>query len=247
MIRLDLKEKSFTADSCLLRDLQLEVAAGEFVALMGPSGIGKTTLLRILSGLDTDFLGHLEVEDAARRVGFLFQEPRLMPWLTVRGNVDLVSVSKNGTEEALQAVDMLGSADLYPHQLSGGMQRRVALARAMAREPGLLILDEPFVSLDQPAAEELHQLLMDYQARARLAVLLVSHNLDEAIALADRLVFIGGKPASIIHEVAIELPRPRQMSAPATTDFRGRLMADYPRLLAGDMTPTQTWRDGPDK
>lgn len=235
MIRLILREKRFaTVPEPVLAGIDVAVTPGEFVALLGPSGAGKTTILRVLAGLDRAFAG--SVDTGGLRLGYLFQEVRLMPWLTAIQNVALVAGGdRRRAAEALADVSLEGSADCFPHQLSGGMQRRVALARAIAHEPQLLLLDEPFVSLDRPAAEQLHDLLLRYWVRAKPTIVLVSHNLDEALALADRVLFLGGHPATVVHEASIALPRPRCERGTAVAELRDALLATNPHLLSGSV------------
>ena len=234
---LELDEKRFPgADDAILADIEVDLEAGDFVALLGPSGVGKTTLLRILAGLDSDYSGHCTGTGGGSATGFLFQEPRLMPWLTAEQNVALVvGGNRDAARQALLRVKMEDAAALYPRQLSGGMQRRVALARAIVHEPKLLLLDEPFVSLDQPAAESLQDLLLEYWRQARPTVVLVSHNLDEAIRLADRLLFLGGAPAGVIHACPVELVRERHDDPLAVREHRERLLAAHPGLLSGTL------------
>jgi ABC-type nitrate/sulfonate/bicarbonate transport system ATPase subunit len=145
--------KRYPNGSCAIQGLAFDARAGEFVAIVGPSGAGKTTLLNIISALDTDFEGTLQLGSAGR-IGFMFQEPRLMPWLTVAQNLALVDPRATGARlaQALQRVGLEDCAALFPRQLSGGMQRRVALLRAFLMEPNLLLMDEPFQSLDAPTA-----------------------------------------------------------------------------------------------
>lgn len=237
VIRLALDEKRFAgAPAPVLENLEFALAPGEFVALLGPSGAGKTTILRILAGLDKAFSGRLDGAAQSLRLGYLFQDARLMPWLSAVDNVALVvNGDRDRARAALDAVDLTDAADRYPHQLSGGMQRRAALARAIVHEPQLLLLDEPFVSLDQPAATQLQAQLLGYWERQRPTIVLVSHNLDEAIALADRVLFLGGRPTGLVHEERVELSRPRGERSVEVAALRERLLAVNPQLLAGGM------------
>jgi NitT/TauT family transport system ATP-binding protein len=194
----------------VIKDLSLSIRAGEFVCLIGPSGAGKTTSLKILLGLDRDFEGHVTPDPMRLSIGVVFQEPRLLPWRTVEQNVRIaLPAGKRGRDLDALFADM-GLADRrnhYPHALSLGLARRASLARALAMERQLLVLDEPFVSLDDRAALDMHACLLSAASRHRMAVLMVTHNIREAIALADRLVFLTQRPARILDEIVPHEPR----------------------------------------
>lgn len=193
-----------------VRALDLSLAVGEFACLIGPSGCGKTTALKILLGLDRAFEGSVVPDIAALTVGVTFQEPRLLPWRTVEQNIRIALPPQQRRRDLEGLFHQLGLSEWrghYPHALSLGLQRRVALARALALEPQLLVLDEPFVSLDDKAALELRRYLLASVADHRITVLMVTHNLREAIGLADRLLFLSPRPARILHEVAIAQAR----------------------------------------
>jgi NitT/TauT family transport system ATP-binding protein len=192
-----------------VRDLVVTVRAGETLCLIGPSGAGKTTTLRILLGLDRDFEGGLTA-DPGLRIGMVFQEPRLLPWRTVEENVRL-SLPRPERGQSLDALfDELGLSpwrDRYPRALSLGMARRVALARALALAPRLLVLDEPFVSLDDAAAAALRAAVFGSAGTRGAAVLMVTHNVPEALAVADRLLLLSARPASLVAEVPLRTPK----------------------------------------
>lgn len=239
-ITLSIEHKAFAPDPApVLSDLQLRARSGEFVAILGPSGCGKSTLLNIVADLDSDYRGSVSCGGrgiAEVRLGYVFQEARLMPWLSVRENVELVLDSEDARDRAERALRLAGLADVldqYPAQLSGGMRRRVALARACAVEPELLLLDEPFVSLDAPAADRLRAELLELWRRVRATVLFVTHDLREALFLADRVVFVSARPARVIQELRVPLARPRDVDAPELTRLRAELLAQHPELLAG--------------
>ena len=218
-------------DHRVLDELQIEIAPGEFVALIGRSGSGKSTLLRALAGLDTEVAGAMAVggEGArpGRRVAVAFQDARLVPWKRVRQNVGLglrVADPARAASAALEEVGLADRADAWPSTLSGGEAQRVSLARALAREPRLLVLDEPFGALDALTRITMHKLVLGLWERHGPAVLLVTHDVDEALALADRvLVLAGGR---IAHESRIELHRPRDRDHHELTDLRSRLLSE---------------------
>jgi ABC-type nitrate/sulfonate/bicarbonate transport system ATPase subunit len=208
----------------ILNDVSLSVAHGEVVALIGPSGCGKTTLLRIVAGLDTDFEGDVLLPGRGR-LGVVFQEPRLLPWRTVEQNVRLAApLASDATVDGLfGAFGLTEHRKHYPGELSLGLARRVALARAFAVEPELLVLDEPFVSLDAELATRLRAELAEFVTRRPVTTLLVSHDVDEVIGLADRIFLLSGCPAHVIAEVPVQNPRGTR-SADEVAAIRSALM-----------------------
>jgi sulfonate transport system ATP-binding protein len=208
----------------VLDDLHLEIAPGEFVALIGRSGSGKSTLLRALAGLDRDIEGTVTVDG---EVGVAFQDARLLPWKRVHANVSLGLRTADPARAAATALEEVGLAersDAWPLTLSGGEAQRVSLARALAREPRLLVLDEPFGALDALTRIAMHRLVLGLWGRHRPAVLLVTHDVDEAIGLADRvLVLADGR---ITHQSHIEIARPRDRDHPDLTQLRQRLLLE---------------------
>ncbi|HEX6958318.1 MAG TPA: ATP-binding cassette domain-containing protein [Ferrovibrio sp.] len=196
----------------ILRGVDLNVAPGEFVSLVGPSGAGKTTLLRIIAGLNIHYSGRIDwPQGAPRRLGFVFQEPRLVPWRTVLDNLLLIAPpgSQTAALDLLAAVELASCAEAFPGQLSGGMQRRVAFARALLSKPDLLLLDEPFLSLDAPLAGRLHELLNAYWQKHRPTTLLVTHDLNEAAFLSNRVVVISPHEGRLIAERILPPPNER--------------------------------------
>jgi len=211
-LEVDIKRKSFRAASGgrldVLSGLALGLAGGEVGALVGPSGCGKTTLLRIIAGLDTDYEGRVQLPDHGK-LGMVFQEPRLLPWRTVEANVRLAAPQAvDGIlDELFGTLGLAGHRNHYPGELSLGLARRVALARAFAVEPDLLLLDEPFVSLDDALAARLREELAELVNSRPVTTLLVTHDIEEALALADRLFLLSASPARVIAEVPVERPR----------------------------------------
>ena len=186
------------------------MAPGEAVALVGPSGCGKTTALNIAAGLDHDFEGSVSLDPAAR-LGYVFQTPRLLPWRSVRDNVALAMPAEQRrgptADRLLAEVGLAEAATKFPGELSGGMQRRAALARAFALDADILLLDEPFISLDVAAAADLRRRLAAHAAERDRSLLIVTHDLAEAVELADRIVVVGGAPAGVVAELPVPMPR----------------------------------------
>lgn len=248
-LSVDIKSKSFPArtpghNHMALKDLHFTVPEGEFACLVGPSGCGKTTLLNIISGLDTQVDGGAWMKSGNGRIhprevsiGYMFQNPRLLPWLTVLENVRIVMQQADvQAGEAERLLDEMGLADVmqaFPSRLSGGMQRRAALARAFAVRPKLMLMDEPFVSLDAPTAERLRTLLLDTWKSRRTTVVFVTHDLSEALHLADRVLFLSKSPGSVVLDLKVPLERPRDAHGAKIEELRKKLLADYPKLLAG--------------
>ena len=228
-VRADGVTRSF-AGRAVLRGLTVEIAAGEFVALLGRSGTGKSTLLRILAGLDDGYSGDVAVPECRAVV---FQEPRLLPWERVGTNVR-IGLRKSSqrppatlsslARSALNEVGLADRAGSWPGTLSGGEAQRVALARALVREPALMLLDEPFGALDALTRTRMHGLLRDLCERHHPAVLLVTHDVDEAITLADRVLVLAG--GVITTDLRVPLSRPREGSQAGFHDLRTRLLAE---------------------
>ena len=217
----------------VLDGVDLSIGAGEFVALVGPSGRGKTTLLRILGGLDPGYQGRIDWPDGPPlRRAAVFQDPRLAPWLSVLDNLLLVAgrEAEAGARRLLEAVELGGSEDAYPGQLSGGMQRRAALARALLVDPDLLLLDEPLVSLDHALAGRMRALVADHWRRRRPTVLLVTHDLREAVLLADRVVVLAEGAGRVSLQRGIELPHPRDPEDPRIDTIVDALLRFDPGL-----------------
>ncbi|MCU4120024.1 ABC transporter ATP-binding protein [Variovorax sp. N23] len=220
--------------------VSLQVAPREIVCLLGGSGCGKSTLLRVLARLETthaaraegqvDFLGQ-PLTSPHPRAALLFQQPSLLPWLDAARNVGFgldfarqPALSKAALSQrvadALEAVGLAGQGGRYPAQLSGGMAQRVALARGLARQPQLLLADEPFSALDAITRAEMQELLVTLVDRWHTAALLVTHDIDEAIAVGDRILLMGGRPGRIVREWRVDIGRPREADAAAVTALR---------------------------
>ncbi|NRP69541.1 Aliphatic sulfonates import ATP-binding protein SsuB [Ensifer psoraleae] len=225
-LNVDIAEKTFQSAEGVkivaLRGLSFEVRQGEFACLLGPSGCGKTTTLRILLGLDRQFSGSYQLpEGGSNRIAAVFQEPVLLPWRTVEQNVRLALSPSLRDKELDWLFEILGLStmrSLYPSELSLGLARRAALARAFATEPAILFLDEPFTSLDERTADRLRRLLMTVWAARPTTALMVTHNLREALLLADRIIVLSPRPAQVlgIYDVALS----RQLrDAPALDDL----------------------------
>jgi len=239
-LELRIEAKSYlSADGTpveVVRDLHLRLEAGSFGALIGPSGCGKTTILRIAAGLDPDFRGELR-RPGSGRLGMVFQEPRLLPWRTVEQNIRLALPAHEAAADLTELVEILGlGAHLarYPGELSLGLARRAAIARAFAVRPDFLLLDEPFVSLDEAVAARLRSELVALTTRTRVTTLFVTHDLAEAVQLADRLFFLSDRPARIILERSLPPPRgARSQDVIASISAEMRLLLSRAAASAG--------------
>lgn len=204
--RIHVANKSF-GDHTILSDLKIELGEGEIACLLGPSGCGKTTLLSILADLDDDYDGTFTRPDGA--IAMVFQNPRLLPWRTLAQNIALIPEA-GGLDNArtlLASVGLRDAADQYPEKVSVGMQRRAALARALAIRPALILMDEPLVSLDAETARDMRDLLTNALADSGAATLIATHDRREALHLADRMIELGGQPTSILRDRPSPLDR----------------------------------------
>jgi NitT/TauT family transport system ATP-binding protein len=223
----------FGADVIALEDIELEVPDGQFVALVGPSGCGKSTLLSLVAGLRRPSKGTVLCDGEPitapmpRKVGMIFQEANLLPWLTAIDNVafplKLRHVPKAERRAAaarmLALTGLAGFEDKLPHQLSGGMKQRVSIARGLVQDPAVLLMDEPFASLDEQTRMLLGDELLRVWSETRKTVLFVTHSLNEAVYLADRVVVLSARPGRIVDDVAVDLPRPRTFAMTSTERF----------------------------
>ncbi|MBH0129074.1 ABC transporter ATP-binding protein [Salinibacterium sp. NK8237] len=230
-------------DRAVLNELSLEIAAGEIVALIGPSGCGKSTLLRHIGGLDSPTggsigIGGVPVTGLDARSAIAFQEPRLLPWRSITRNVEVglprgkrTSADRDRVAELLELVKLSSSAHLRPREISGGMAQRVSLARALARRPGVLLLDEPFGALDALTRLSMQDLLLDLHAAEPATIVIVTHDVDEALYLADRVILLGAidptesaAHASIRSTVVVPGLRPRDRGSGDLAELRAELL-----------------------
>ena len=229
-----------------LRNISLSIAPGELVSLVGPSGCGKSTLLRLIAGLDTPDFGELLVgseaicEPSAER-GLVFQDPNLFPWLTVRRNIEaglvarrLLREKRNEVGDFMRLVGLETFADAYPHHLSGGMAQRVALARALINDPKVLLLDEPLGALDAFTRMRMQDEVLRLWENRRTTMLLVTHDIDEAIYMSDRIMIMTQRPGRIDREIDIDLVRPRDRTSESFLRLRSEILAHL--HLAGKAT-----------
>jgi NitT/TauT family transport system ATP-binding protein len=226
---------AYMPEQLVAANISFDVIAGEIVSIVGPSGCGKTTLLKALAGLITPTGGTIRfqgkaVQGVPDRLAIVFQEygRSLLPWTTVNGNIELPlryqsipsDERRRRVAESLQAVDLSGFGERYPWQLSGGMQQRVAIARALAYQPKLLLMDEPFASVDAQTRADLEDLVAAVGERFGITMVLVTHDIDESVYLSDRVIVLSRAPSTVLAQVNIELPRPRdQIKTKAMQQF----------------------------
>jgi NitT/TauT family transport system ATP-binding protein len=212
----------------ILQHVSLTIRRGAFVALVGPSGVGKSTFLRIVGGLLRPSQGNIQFHDPEHTIGIVFQRDNLMPWRTAYENVRLPlelrgqsgKSADHRVREMLQLVGLQGFEQTYPAQLSGGMAQRVALARALVHQPSFLLLDEPFGALDALTRERMGTELLRIWDTVQVTVLMVTHSISEAVFLSDEVLVMGGHPAQITHQIPVPVPRPRQTNKERTAVFQ---------------------------
>lgn len=219
-----------------LKDVDLEIKPGEFISIIGPSGCGKTTLLRLIAGLDKPQTGQLfidgaEITGADPSRGYVFQQGSLFPWLSVRNNIayglrarNVYRSKKENIENYIELVGLKGFEKSYPHQISGGMAQRVAIARALINEPKALLLDEPMGALDSFTRADLQDKLLELWKKDGTTMVLVTHDIDEAIYLSDRIVIMTPRPGKISKIIDVNLSRPRQRGSASFLEMRRQIL-----------------------
>ena len=226
-----------------IKDFFLKITKGQFCSIIGPSGCGKTTLLNLVAGLDRAYTGNISFGKNKAvynfKKAYMFQTPRLLPWLNVRQNVEVVlnkDQKKNEiSKEFLSVMGLEKFLDYYPNKLSGGMQRRVALARSFATQPQLLILDEPFTSLDEPVANLLREMLLKLWIKQPTTIIFVTHDINEAIYLSDKIVFLSKPPSKVLKEININTKRPRKIDDNIIQKIKNRILKENNSILKGEL------------
>jgi len=255
MLVLNQVGKTYPNGVRALDGASLEVAPGEIVAVVGASGCGKSTLLRLVCGLDRPSQGNIlfdgmPIAAPQEQIGIVFQEPRLLPWLTVARNVGFGLAERPRRERrsrVASALDRVGLADkagVWPRELSGGQAQRAAIARALIMRPQVLLLDEPFSALDAFTRIDLQDHLLDLWNDLRPMMVLVTHDVDEAIALADRIMVMKSRPGRIFEEIPADLKRPRDRHSAAFDHVKARVLMALDHSLAGERVPEQAEHPG---
>jgi NitT/TauT family transport system ATP-binding protein len=248
-VQLDGVSKRYAAGPEVLSPINLEAAPGDFVTLVGPSGCGKTTILRLLAGLTEPSAGTLRIDNlepaaARNHLAYIFQDPTLLPWLTARRNVELPMRLRGELPERRAAVardllQLVGLADAenkFPRQLSGGMKMRVSIARALARRPGLLLLDEPFGALDEITRNRLNEDLLRLRQTTPFTAFFVTHSVGEAVFLSNRVVVLSPGPGHIVAEIAVPFPYPREAKLRESPEYQ-QLVARATAALGKNSSP----------
>ncbi len=226
----------------VIENLSLAVSEREFLCIVGPSGCGKSTLLSIVAGLDKNYKGEIYINsESGAHIAFVFQNPRLLAWRNVWNNVKFGLEASRAlpTQEwnkkisdALSTVGLLGFEKAFPNQLSGGMQTRVSIARAIATEPDILLMDEPFSNLDEITARKLRKELLSIWGKKRMTLMFVTHDTNEAAFLGDRVVLLTPRPARFFREIVIDIPRPRLYTNPRVLEYENKLLIGLEEMLA---------------
>jgi sulfonate transport system ATP-binding protein len=256
MLVLEHLGKTYPNGVRALEGISFAAEPGEIVAVVGGSGCGKSTLLRAISGLDRPTRGRVlldgePITSPHEQIGIVFQEPRLLPWLTVADNVAFgltdkpMSRRRHRAAGALSRVGLIDKRGVWPRELSGGQAQRVALARALVPQPEVLLLDEPFSALDAFTRVDLQDHLLDLWNDLRPMMILVTHDVDEAIALADRIMVMQSRPGRIFEEIVANLQRPRDRQSAAFDHVKARVLNSLDRSLAGQRVPEQIAAEHP--
>lgn len=230
MVDIQIQSKSF-GKSKILEDIKIQIKEKEFISIIGPSGCGKSTFLNLLSNLDKDFKGSIKI--SFEDISFMFQDDRLLPWLSIKENLLLVSKTKD-LEDIKRILNLVGLEDVlesYPKALSGGMKRRVALVRAFINKPKLILLDEPFSSLDFPTSQDLKFEFLKLCKEFNPIVVLVTHDLSEAILFSNRIFFFSKNPARVVYE--FENPNAQSFDTRKIDEIKNSLLEKYPNILKG--------------
>lgn len=245
ILNIEQLNKDFEVDGSMVHvsdDINLDVRDGEFISIVGPSGCGKSTLLRIIAGLDKATSGKVvnrgrEINGISKNIGMIFQEPRLFPWITIRSNVAFsFSGFKSRNEKKrikeqvdyyLQLVDLSDFAEAYPNQLSGGMKQRASIARALIENPEILLLDEPFSALDAFTRMSMQKELLKIWETEKKTMILVTHDIDEAIFLSDRIIVLSERPSTIQKIIEVKQDRPRDRSSYDFMEIRRKIMCEF--------------------
>ena len=245
--KIKIKEKFFTNNynktkTHVLKNIDIKISSNEFVCIVGPSGCGKTTLMNIIGGLvetDNPVIHSINKKNLLEEnFGYVFQTSRLLPWLTVKENVALVcdknSINDDKIDEILESFGLKDFINYYPKSISGGMRRRVSLARAFINNPKVLLMDEPFVSLDQPTAENLYEVLVNYWQKNPTTIILITHVLKEAILLGDRVLFFSKNPGTVVFDYKVKSKRnPLSIDNTSVNKEYNAITKKHPNLLNG--------------
>jgi sulfonate transport system ATP-binding protein len=234
LLQVQVDQKKFGA-GVVLESVNLQLREQEIIALLGPSGCGKSTLLRIAAGLDTDFRGSVRRQPSLHRqrnggLAFVFQEARLMPWLTVSENIGFADsgavIDKDWIGQLLTEVGLEGWGDALPKQLSGGMAQRVAIARGLYSRPRILLLDEPFSAVDAFTRMKLQDLMLELARLHDISLLLVTHDIDESLYLADKVLVLGGRPGRVCTTIDVDLRHPRNRADGQLADLKAMALRE---------------------
>ena len=240
MLDINISSKKYQENK-IIDNFKLQINKSDFISIIGPSGCGKTSLLNIISNIDSEYLGSVlfDKENISNiNIGVMFQDSRIIPWLSVLENIMLVSISKD-KEEIINALCEVGLKDYinsYAKELSGGMQRRVALVRAFINKPDVLLLDEPFISLDFPTAQGLRSDFMKFYKKYKPTVVLVTHDLKEAITLSKRIIFLDSKPMKVILDFENKNDFSSNLDSLEIEVIKENILIKYPKILSGNLS-----------